>query len=113
MKEWYLKNKDKLKIYSKEYHLKNKDKIRQRIRKYYTKNREKILKYIREYYLKNKDKISKFKKQYNLKKKTMVRVRTSNKQLHCQKCDWFWIPKTSNPIKCPRCHRKTWRNFKI
>ena len=44
-KEYYLKNKDKVKEYQKEYNIKNKDKAKE-----YKKE------YQKEYYIKNKDK---------------------------------------------------------
>jgi hypothetical protein len=82
-KEYYLKNKEKLKQISKEYRLKNREKIKQQRKKYYLKNKEKILKktkgyykkyYLKrkEHYLKNREYYLKYKKEYFLKNKEKI-----------------------------------------
>ncbi len=51
-RKYYHKNKEKTKEYQKEYRKKNKEKLKQKYKEYYKKNKEKILKYRREYYRK-------------------------------------------------------------
>ena len=63
-KEYYLKNKEKLKEYQKEYRLNNKEYGKE----YYLKNKEKLKErqkeYGKEYDLKNREKIKEYKKEY-------------------------------------------------
>ena len=55
VKEYYIKNKEKIKKYQKDYRLKmGKDKIMDYWNKYKLTNKEKIKKYQKEYYIKNK-----------------------------------------------------------
>ena len=56
-KEYYQKNKDKLKENSKQYYQNNKDKVRERRKRWYKKNKAKINERHKQYNLKNKDKI--------------------------------------------------------
>ena len=67
-KEYYLKNKEKIK----EDHLKNKEKIKERSKEWRLKNKE----HIKEYYLKNKEKIKEYKKEYQLNNKERVKEYT-------------------------------------
>tara|TARA_R110001592_G_C12947866_1_gene731056 strand:+ start:117 stop:884 length:768 start_codon:yes stop_codon:yes gene_type:complete len=64
-KEYYLKNKEKIK----EDHLKNKEKIKERSKEWRLKNKE----HIKEYYLKNKEKIKEYKKEYQLKNREKLK----------------------------------------
>ena len=71
--EYYQKNKEKLKAYSKEYNKKNKEKIKEYYLEYNKKNKEKYNEYQneyqKEYYQKNKEKI----KAYKLKSKEKIK----------------------------------------
>ncbi len=71
-------------VYAKEYYQKNKERIKSKQLEYYYKNREKLLdhkrevyeynrKYHREYYRKNKDRIIKRQREYNLNNKEKIR----------------------------------------
>ena len=66
-KEYYLKNKDKIKAYNKEYfkeyNLKNKDKYKE----YHLKNKDREREKNKQYYLKHKDEWKVHNKEYNLK----------------------------------------------
>ncbi|MDC3412538.1 hypothetical protein [Terrihalobacillus insolitus] len=56
-KEFYNKNKDKVKSRVSEYEKNNKDKISEQQKKYYEKNKEKINTYKKDWYEKNKDNV--------------------------------------------------------
>jgi predicted Zn-ribbon and HTH transcriptional regulator len=30
------------------------------------------------------------------------------KKLKCKKCNYKWLPRTKNPIKCPKCCSYEW-----
>ena len=62
----------KRKEYMKEYRLKNKEKITKYKKKHYLKNKESKIKYNKEYCLKNKENIAKQKKAYSLKNKEKI-----------------------------------------
>lgn len=70
-KEWYLANKDKIRIQHKEYRAANKDKIRAYKEEYRAANKDKIRAYcaankdsIKKYQAANQDKIKTYKKEY-------------------------------------------------
>ena len=67
-KEYWLKNKERIKERKKEYNLKNKERLREVRKEYYLKNIE----YHKEYYLKNKIKMNVYSKEYNLKNKEQL-----------------------------------------
>ena len=67
-KQYYLKNKEKIKEKHKQYRLKNKEQKKQ----YYLKNKEKIKEREKQWYLKNKEKVNEKQKQYYLKNKEKV-----------------------------------------
>jgi hypothetical protein len=82
-KEYYEKNKDKIKIYykenidkikeiKKEYNEKNKDKINENKKEYYEKNKDKINEKTKEYHEKNKDKINERHRNYRKNKKNII-----------------------------------------
>lgn len=56
-REYYHKNKKKIKIYKKIYYQENKEKFKDNEKEYYKKNKEKILTRQKEYYKKNKEEI--------------------------------------------------------
>ena len=89
-KEYYLKNKEKIRKTCKEYRLKNKKRINARATKNRNKNKEEINKKKREIYsdpstgykemykvykIKNKEKISEYNKQYRLKNINVINAR--------------------------------------
>tara|TARA_R110000772_G_scaffold267316_1_gene391054 strand:- start:424 stop:969 length:546 start_codon:yes stop_codon:yes gene_type:complete len=71
MKEYNLKNKDKLLKNMKEYNLKNKDKIAKKGKAYRLKNKDELAKKGKAYRLKNKDELAKRRKERNAKKKLL------------------------------------------
>jgi len=97
-KEYYLKNKDKIrerdKEYQKENRLENKDNIREYQKEYWLKNREKLREPQKEYRLKNKDKINEyFKERYRTVPKFRLRLNIGNamcKSLHGNKKGRHW-----------------------
>lgn len=85
-KEWHAKNKDKSNKSSKEWHAKNKDKVSEKAREYYTKNKDKINKSHREWCAKNKDRVCEYVKQYYIKNpKQSIRHRISVRIASCIK----------------------------
>jgi len=70
MKEYYQKNKAKLKKQALNYYWENRDEIREKFLKKYHKNKNEIKKYQREYYKKNKEHI--------LKKRMIIWEKMSN-----------------------------------
>ena len=66
-KEYYLKNKERIKKQIKEYKLRNKEKIKE----YYLKNRE----HIKQYYLKNEEHIKK-------RRKEQMTIRQENEKIN-------------------------------
>lgn len=68
-----MKNKANRNDYLKEYNLKNKEKIKQSKRLYYLKNQKKLNEYHKEYYLNNKDNIKEYSKLYRLNNKDKVK----------------------------------------
>jgi hypothetical protein len=67
MKEYKLKNKERLKIKAKEYRLKNKELLKIKAKEYKLKNKENLKIKAEEYRLKNKERIKIIKKKYRLK----------------------------------------------
>lgn len=55
-KDYYLRNKERIKLSKKEYYQKNKDKITQNVKAYQELNKEKKLDYDKVYYIHNKNK---------------------------------------------------------
>lgn len=72
-KEYYEKNKEKLREYKREYarghYEKNKERMKEHMSNYRLKNKEKIKKYKREYRENNKEKRNEYLREYRLKKK--------------------------------------------
>ena len=54
-KQYYIKNKDKIKAYAKQYYIENKDKYVDYGKKRYRNNLEHFKQYYKEYYIKNKE----------------------------------------------------------
>ena len=75
LKEYYLKNKEKIKEYHKKYKLKNKEEIIKRHKIYFLKNREKRLKQMKEHHLKNKEDHNKKMREHYLQKKEQYQER--------------------------------------
>jgi len=71
-KQYYLRNKDKMKKYQKEYYLRNKNKIKERDMQRYYRNKDKFKEWSKQYQLRNKDRISKLHKKYYLKNKDKI-----------------------------------------
>lgn len=68
-REYYKKNKEKIRRWVKRYHRKNKEKINRRVKRYYKKNKEKIGRQVKRYYAKNKEKYARRNKRYRIKHK--------------------------------------------
>jgi hypothetical protein len=64
-REYYIRNKERLKISRIEYRSKNKEKIKDTVHKYYEQNKEEIQIKRKEYDIKNRDRNLKRKKEYN------------------------------------------------
>jgi hypothetical protein len=80
LKEYRLKNKDKIKQYQKEYSLKNKQskklyylKNKEKQKENYLKNKEQIKEYRKLYYLNNKEKLKEYSRQYRLDNKEKIK----------------------------------------
>tara|TARA_R100001530_G_C4254503_1_gene138774 strand:+ start:64 stop:693 length:630 start_codon:yes stop_codon:yes gene_type:complete len=80
-KEYYLKNKGRIKERQKEYHLKNKKRITERTKKYYLKNKKRIRERQKKYHLKNKEYMKEYKKEYYLKNKEATKARNKKWKL--------------------------------
>lgn len=82
-KEYYEKNKEKIRKYQKEYRKNNKE----RTKEYYEKNKEKIKEYQKEYRKRNSDKVKKLSKKYYENNKERVNKR-HKKYLKDNKDSW-------------------------
>lgn len=74
-REYYRRNKEKISIKQKEYYQKNKEKIKARVKKTYDDHSKDELNYKREYYKKNKEKISAKHKEFYLKNRDKLRAK--------------------------------------
>lgn len=72
LKEYYLKNKEKMRLAQKKYYQKNKWKLQQQQLKYYAKNRKNILEKNSIYKIKNQEAIKKQKANYYQKHKAQI-----------------------------------------
>ncbi len=72
-KEYWGKNKEKLKKQNMEHRLKNKEELNKKEREYYEKNKEKIREHNKKYRLKNKEKIKEVQKEYREKNKEKIK----------------------------------------
>ena len=78
MKEYRLKNKEKITKYKKEHYLKNKESKIKYNKEYCLKNKENIAKQKKAYSLKNKENIAKYKKKYYLNNKEhLLKIRSA------------------------------------
>ncbi|MCG2690122.1 hypothetical protein L6252_02470, partial [Candidatus Parcubacteria bacterium] len=81
-KEYYLKNKSRLRkkmqLFSKKWYQKNKKNIRLKQKEYYQKNKEKILTYHKKWYTENKKKVLQATKEYYHKKWMPIQQRHKN-----------------------------------
>ncbi len=85
-KEYRKLNKDKYSKFSKEWKKKNKDKISSAGKKYYEENSKDIKAYQKEYNIENKEKVAKRKKEYYKSEKgSMVKINSENKRRHIKK----------------------------
>ena len=75
-KQYRLENKEKIKENKKQYRLENLKKIKEKAKQYYLKNKEKIKEKIKQYRLENKEKLKEKRKQYYLKNKEKILKRT-------------------------------------
>ncbi len=71
-KEYYLKNRDRIRSHQLEYYYKNKEKINSRRREYYQKNKEYIINFMKEYYIKNRERIREYQHEYHLKNREKI-----------------------------------------
>ena len=71
-RQWYIKNKDEVKITQAKYRLENIEKIKEQKRKWYIENKDEAKISNAKYYLKNKDKVKVVKKEYYLKNKEHI-----------------------------------------
>ena len=81
-KEYYEKNKEKIKAYAKEYYAKNKDKSK-------------------KYYQDNKEKIEAYRQEYNNTPANKVKKRRATRKIHSRNKQFVWDIKTNS--KCIRC----------
>lgn len=65
LKDWKIKNLEKIKESKRIYRIKNRERYREHARKFYHKNRDKLLLKNKQYHIDNKEKIQKRKKQTN------------------------------------------------
>ena len=77
-KEYYEKNKDKIREYRRNYYKQNKAKLIKQNKERYEKDHDKILEYNRNYRENNKEKISEQKKKYYKKNRDKVAERCKN-----------------------------------
>lgn len=75
LKNYYLKNKDKILVQAKQNHKDNKDARSAKHKEYYKKHRNEIRARMKEYSARNKSKISLSRKQYRIENKEKVRAR--------------------------------------
>ena len=82
-KKWRENNPEKYAKYKngylKEYYLKNKDKIIKRVKKWTSRNKEKIKSYRRKYYKENKERIDERNKKYRQKNKDLINAKRKEK----------------------------------
>lgn len=81
-KEYYQRNKEKLKEYYNKYYQKNKEKINEYAKNYRQRNKERL----KEYDKKNKEKKKEHNKEYNQKMKELVYNQYSNGVIECACC---------------------------
>ncbi len=74
-KEYYLKNRDRIRSHQLEYYYKNREKINSRRREYYQKTKEYISSFMKEYYVKNRERIREYQHEYYLKNKEEISYR--------------------------------------
>lgn len=72
-KEYYLSNKENIKLYKNEYYLKNKESLIQISKKYYEDNKENVSSRAKEYRLQNKEMIKKYAEKYRLENKDKIK----------------------------------------
>ena len=72
-KEYYLKHREEILIYTKQYQIKNKEQIKQQRRESYLKNREKVLAKCKQYRLDNIEKVLIRSKKYRMNNKEQKR----------------------------------------
>ena len=78
MKEYRLKNKEKITKYKKEHYLKNEESIKKYRQEYSLKKKEYLAKQKKAYSLKNKEKIAKYKKKYYFNNKEhLLKIRSA------------------------------------
>lgn len=87
-KKWYLKNRDEIRLKHKEYYRKNREKSRQYHKKWYKKNRKKLLKSSKKYYQRNIKKVQQRHRNYN---------RINQKKLLIYKGRWQKYRRRTNP----------------
>jgi hypothetical protein len=85
-KEYYQKNKEKIKEQRKKSYEKNKEKNNEYSKNYRQKNKEKIKEYEENYRQENKEKIKERDKEYNQKMKELVYNHYSNGVIECACC---------------------------
>lgn len=81
-KNYYQKNKDKMRLKQQKYYQNHKSRIRKAHQKYYLENKEKINKYYKTWKQKNKKKVIKYSKIYYQKNKAKLKRQRTLKQLN-------------------------------
>ncbi len=71
-KEYYLRNRERIRSHQLEYYYKNKEKINSRRREYYQKNKEYIINFMKEYYIKDRERIREYLHEYHLKNREKI-----------------------------------------
>jgi len=98
-KKYREENKDKIKERRKDYYQKNKDKVKQKMKKYYQANRDKIIKRVVEYEQKNKEVVAKRKKDY--RRRNREKFNTQQK-VKIEKT-YRWLLEIKRGRKCAAC----------
>ena len=81
-KDYYLKNKEKIKEQVKQYRLNNKEKFKEKEKEYRVKNKEKSKEYNKQYRLNNKEKKKQRDKEYYLKNKEKIKEKVKQYRLN-------------------------------
>ena len=101
-KNYYEKNKEKLKQYKKEWREKNKENIKQRKQEYNVSNKEKVAQQLKEYHNKHKDEhLQKFKEYRENNPRIVKKGRLKKYGLTLEEYD-ILLKKTD--CHCPICH---------
>ena len=106
VKEYYLKNKEKIKIKGKKYRDENREKIKKAVHKWQKNNQEKLKMVAKEYYIKHKKEIKKRYKKHKIEKLEYLKKWKVNHPGYDKK----W--KRDNPEKRKAINKKYNQSFK-